>query len=272
MGLAAPAQAVQQGQKPENPAGQAERSVYGQASSQEELAAYQAVQQQPDPREKVRLGEVFLLKYPASGLAGSVSRMLMFAYQQQNDAPKCIEYGERYLRMQPRDVEALSIMAFVYAESKQVERAAGYAETANRLLETFSPPLSLAPEQWKKAQSSFRAMNFSTLGYCGLQQAGLLKDKAAQQKALADSIDNFRKALALNPRDDYTYVRMGLAYALLDRADEAMSSYARAAVLGGPAESLSRSELERIYRATHENKLDGLDALLKRAAEELAKL
>lgn len=241
----------------------------GQAASQQEFNDFQQVQNQVDPKLKVELGEKFLAAYPESGLKANIYRLTMFAYQQLNDANKCIDYGERYLEIMPQDVEVMSILAFIYAESKKHEEAADRANAANQLIENFTPPATVTPEQWKMAKTSLESMNYSTLGYCHLLRGRTLNSKEAQKMAFDDSVATFKKAIELNPRDDYSYFRMGTVYVFLNKGNEAVDSFAKAVAIGGMAGQAARGELERVYKQTHQDSLDGLDNILKKAAEEL---
>lgn len=246
--------------------------IPGQASSQEEFEAYRAVEAATDSNVKVDLGEKFLAKYPESGMTGNVYRYLMYAFQQLNDAPKSILYAERYLNLVPSDVEAMSVLAFLYAESRNHEQGVQRANRANQLLETFVPPPNITPQQWQKAKTNLQSMNYSTLGYCHLLRGRGLKDAAEKKTAYETAISDFQRALELNPRDDYSYFRMGMAYSFLSDLDKSIASYAKSVAVGGVAERTARGELERVYKLAHNGSLEGLEDVLQKAKDELVKL
>jgi hypothetical protein len=54
------------------------------------------------------------------------------------------------------------------------------------------------------------------------------------------------------------------------RFPQAMNAFARASLLDGSYQQISRRNLESLYRTTHQNSLEGLQDLLARAREDLA--
>ena len=88
------------------------------------------------------------------------------------------------------------------------------------------------------------------------------------QEEYGDAIDEFEEALESAPTDAVAYLRLGMAYARDDEAEDAMEALARAVFLNGPDQA--RDLLEQIYEAANEN-LTGLDAFVQNQGEEIGR-
>lgn len=82
------------------------------------------------------------------------------------------------------------------------------------------------------------------------------------------AVEQFKKALSINNKDDYTYYRLGFAYMLLNDADASINSFAKAVALQGVAAQPSRKFLEEVYKAKNKS-LGGLEDVIKKAGEEV---
>jgi hypothetical protein len=51
--------------------------------------------------------------------------------------------------------------------------------------------------------------------------------------------------------------------------DKAIIALSKSVVLKGPTEAQAKTELEKLYKTRNNDSLDGLDAVLAKAAEEL---
>ena len=68
-----------------------------------------------------------------------------------------------------------------------------------------------------------------------------------------------KKALENQPKDDYSYYYLGIAYVLLNDYFNAESALAKAVALNSVASGNSRKLLEDLYKLQHKNSLEGLD-------------
>ena len=189
---------------------------------------------------------------------------VMSAYQNANDAEKTVEYAERALALDPQNLATLLTISSVMAErppenegerEEHFESAEEYAERALDVLERF---LDAAGSQLGAQQSASLLSNVHfTLGTVYLNQ-----------EEYGDAIDEFEEALESTPTDAVAYLRLGMAYARDEEAEDAMEALARAVFLNGPDQA--RDLLEQIYEATNEN-LTGLDAFVQNQGEEIGR-
>ena len=88
--------------------------------------------------------------------------------------------------------------------------------------------------------------------------------------AFEDALINFKNALSINPRDDISYLRMGLTCEFMEDWEGAQDAYASAVALAQPSTSghAGRS-LQTVYKRLHNNSLEGMEALIKKADQKL---
>lgn len=189
---------------------------------------------------------------------------VMAAYQNANDAEKTIEYAERALGMDPQNLATLLTISSVMAErppdneserEEHFESAEEYAEQALDVLGRF---LDAEGGQFGAEQRANLLSNVHfTLGTVYLNQ-----------EEWGDAIDEFEEALESAPTDAVAYLRLGMAYARDDEAEDAMEALARAVFLNGPDQA--RDLLEQIYEARNAN-LTGLDVFIQSQGEEISR-
>ncbi len=93
-------------------------------------------------------------------------------------------------------------------------------------------------------------------------------DQAYKGQQWQKAIDQYEGLLAYQPRNDVAYYFMGMSYWQLKEMENAMDSFAKAAVLGGQTSTKAREYLTQIYSARNGGKTEGLDEFL--AAARLA--
>src|SRR5215467_8154868 len=136
--------------------------------------------------------------------------MIQF-YQQLNDAPKMMEWGEKALGFKPDDITTLTMISNVMAErpptneeekSKQMKRAEELANQALTQLPTFlaGPEAANLSTQGK---ADLTSQLHYTLGLVYLQQ---------KPPKLSSSEQELLTALMSKPNDPVTYYRLGIAY------------------------------------------------------------
>lgn len=224
-----------------------------------------------DERKSTEMAERFLQEFPQSKNAPNLYQLLLANFHTTGEISKSIEYGEKYLAIRPNDVQTLSLLALAYGSKNNCEQAVAKAKAANDLLDKGeSKPEDVDPQAWAKITRGWKATNLSTLGTCHLRSGGDLGDKTARKQEFEAAATCFLGAVALNPRDDFSYHRLGLTYELLENWPSALNAYAMAVSAGqGGSVSTSRQDLEKLYRRLHDNSLDGLEALLAKAAQDI---
>src|SRR5689334_20478932 len=73
--------------------------------SQEELAAFNALNQEPNPATKITLADQFLTTYPNSQLAGFVQRFRMESFTKQGKYKEATAAGEQALALETKYLE-----------------------------------------------------------------------------------------------------------------------------------------------------------------------
>ncbi len=189
---------------------------------------------------------------------------VMSAYQNANDAEKTIEYAERSLRLDPQNLATLLTISSVMAErppedesehEDHFDSAEEYAEEALEVLENF---LDAAGGQIGADQrANLLSGAYFTLGTVFLNQ-----------EEWGDAQDSFEDSLELVPTDAVAHLRLGMAYARDEEAEDAMESLARSVYLNGPEQA--REMLEQIYE-TRNDDLTGLDAFVQSQGEEIGR-
>ena len=187
---------------------------------------------------------------------------VMSTYQNANDAEKTIEYAERALRIDPQSLATLITISSVLAErppedesqhEAHFESAEEYAEQALDVLERY---LDAAGAQIGAQQRAglLSGAHF-TLGTVYLNQ-----------EEWGDAQDEFEEALESVATDAVAYLRLGMAYARDEEAEDAMEALARSIFLDGPDQA--RELLEQIYEARNDD-LTGMEAFIQSQGEEL---
>jgi tetratricopeptide (TPR) repeat protein len=189
---------------------------------------------------------------------------VMAAYQSANDADKTIEYAERALRIDPQSLATLITISQVMSErppASELQREAHFesaAEYAEQALDVLANFLEAAGAQVGAQQrvDLLSGAHF-TLGTVYLNQ-----------EEWGDAQDAFEEALESVPTDAVTYLRLGMAYARDDEAEDALEALARSVFLNGPDQA--RELLEQIYEARNDD-LTGMDAFIQSQGAEISR-
>ena len=187
---------------------------------------------------------------------------VMAAYQSANNAEKTIEYAERSLRINPQSLPTLITISSVLSErppdselerEAHLESAEDYANQALDALEMFmeGPGAQIGAQQ----KADLLSGAHFTLGTVYMHQ-----------EEWGDAQDEFEEALESVPTDPNTYLRLGMAYARDEEAEDAMEALARAIFLNGPPQA--RELLEQIYMARNDD-LTGMEAFIQSQGAEI---
>jgi len=186
-------------------------------------------------------------------------------YQQLNDAPKMMEWGEKALGFKPDDLNTLAMLSNVMAErppsneeekAKQMKRAEELASQALTVLPTFlaSPDAANVSAQ---AKTDLTSQLHYTLGLVYLQE-----------KKLAPSQQELLTALMSKPNDPVTYYRLGIAYVQDMKNDQAMDALGKSVFLKGVSEAGARDILKQLYVQKHKSE-EGLEDYIKSAGSKI---
>ena len=246
--------------------------VLGEARTREEKEAYQAIGETEDVAQRVQLAEAFLQNYPASGLTAYVHHILADAAYQENDFDGFMLYGEKALLELPNTPELLAQLASLYSQKDQPLKATEYANRALPLLDDLEKQGSISSIQWVTMRRTLKADAHYALGFSHLQRWHASSIKPPKQ--LEQAIDHLNQALALAPDYAYAAFRLGFSQKQSDNMEAALSAYARAAVIEGPAAGPAKKNVERIHKNLQRNVMAkwgeiNVDVLLKDEGDRL---
>jgi len=186
-------------------------------------------------------------------------------YQQLNDAPRMMEWGEKALGFKPDDLNTLAMLSNVMAErpptnedekQKSMKRAEELADQALTELPAF-----LAGPDGASLPAAAKADLTSQLHYT----LGLIY---LHQKKLGSSEQEFLTAVKAKPNDPITYYRLGIAYVQDMKNDQAMESLGKSVFLKGVSEAGARDILKQLY--LNKNKSEqGIEDYIKGAGAKI---
>jgi tetratricopeptide (TPR) repeat protein len=171
-----------------------------------EYNAYLAAFNTQDPAAKAAAMEAFIQKYPQSVVLSDALEQAMAAYQQAGNQAKVLDTGQRIIAIDPGNVRALAILAFL-------KRAAGTAETAKEAqayaerglagLSKWTLPEGTSDADFQKLRMQMSLIFYGAAGWGHLQA-----------KEFDVARDNYLKALQIDPTDFQNTFQLG--YALLE--------------------------------------------------------
>jgi tetratricopeptide (TPR) repeat protein len=206
---AQPAQGAQPAQQgAEQPAPPPDRRP--KLQSKAEFEAYKAVLANQDPAALEKAADDFSTQYPESQLTPTLYREVMHKYEGQGDAAKVIESGEKVLKADPDDPEALVIVAQNLVQNpgtgadsiQRLNQAMKYAQHAIETADT-DYPANLPPDKVNTFKSIIKSDAYSVVGT--LQY---------NMQEYADAEGSFRKSIDAFPSQPDAVVELRLAMAL----------------------------------------------------------
>ena len=196
-----PATPPAQGQAATPAPGQAAAPAPGQPASQApvikdpaEYNAYVAAVQQKDPNAKISGLEAFLTQYPNSVMKQQALEILMQSYQQANNAKKATDTAEKLVALNPCQVPALTLLAYIDRlvaqqgdpNGKQLSAdAEKYGQQGLDCLPKFNKPEGTSDADFQKMKAQMTGNFSAAVGWGALQD----KDYAKAAKFLKDAVD-----------------------------------------------------------------------------------
>lgn len=255
-----PAKQGQQGQP-----GQAGQS--GQQAHQptkQEVDDFNTIRQEAstglDPDHVIQLATDFEKKYPESLMLTYSNFFAASAYQQKNDIPKSIEFGEKSLKEKPDNLMSLIMMADLLpipqamkgtaaSKDKNLSEAENYANQALQIIPNLPKQTNETDDQAKKRKDVLSAELHSALGMVHLQRSaeGLT---GPDKDELAKAEQEYKMATATDKPSPQDYFRLGEAYTNDGKLDEAIESFTKAAQLGqgGPIQPYAEQRIEELKK------------------------
>ena len=224
-----------QGQKGQAPNGQAAAPAY--QPTPEEVNAAKAVQTELDPDRTIQMVQDFEKKYPNSPYLTDLYFFAANAYQQKNNVPKSIEYGEKSVKLQPNNLRSLVLLTTLLPQPqdmqgsdqdkenklKETETDAG---KALQLLQTLPKPANTPDDQFQKLKSNVTSEIHSSLGMVHLQRA--LTDLSGPDPAeLGKAEVEYKLAVTSPEPSPQDYYRLGEVYERENKADDAIDAFTK---------------------------------------------
>jgi len=216
------------------------------------LFAMNAAQESGNWQKAAAFGEQAYASAPEKSIAFS----LAIAYAELKNFAKLAVYGDIAVKEFPIQ-QSWSFAYELAAQSvreKNFDKAADYAAA---ILQGFGNdrPAEVQAAQW----NTTRAFLIETVGR-----------SAFERRQYAQALEQYSNAVRINPRSNEAYYYIGQSHWKLQKLEDAMSAFAKSAVLNGGYSARARQYLEEIYKTTHAGQLAGLDLYLERARRELA--
>ena len=222
--------------------------VIGQARSEEEATAFNALAAETDQDLKISKGHQFLQAFPDSGLTPLVHSELAEVYRIRVDVDNFLKHGEEALKEIPDMVNLLAAMSFYYAEGKQPFKAAESATKALAILGTLERPSELTPSQWMTQKFFLSGEAHYALGRVQLGQAQRLNPGGPADVPLQEAVKHFQQSLEANPIHEFAAYRLAETYERQADTENAVKLYARAAAMEGNIGAYAQQRLEQIYK------------------------
>jgi len=215
-----------------------------QAIPKEEAQAWDAIKVELDPDKAIGLVDDFVKKYPSSILLSYAYSFGASAYQQKGDLEKVAEYTSKSLKLKPDNLMSLMLSIGIlplpqYLNAHPADRAKILQEAeaeAKRALELIPVQVQKQPREvdadFKRRQTDLTSEVHGPLGMIHLELASDAlagPDKAELAKAEEEFNTAVTTASRANPSD---YFRMGEAYMLDSKWDDALKAFTMASALG----------------------------------------
>jgi tetratricopeptide (TPR) repeat protein len=241
-----------QGSKPAQ--GQQGQAPPGPQVTPQQVKDAQAIQNELDPDKQLQMVTDFVAKYPESPYLSDMYFFGAYAAQQKGDIAKILDYGEKSLKAKGDNMRTLLLMASILprpqvAQGADTEKRLSEAEAdANKVLQMIPQlpkPLNQTDEQFQQAKSAVTAEAHAALGMVHLQRATqALTGPDADELSKAEK--EYQAAVSTPNPNAEDYFRLGEAYAMHNKTDEAIEAFTKASQLGqgGPLQSYAEQRLK----------------------------
>jgi len=158
--------------KPPKPAAAASQKVI---KDPDEYNAYMKALNTGDPVQKAAAMEAFAARYPKSVVLLEALEQAMAAYQQSGSAAKVEDAANRILRLDPRQVRALAVVAVLersratQGNAEALARMREHAELGLKLLSGWKKPQELDDAGYRKVRDQMTGVFNGAAGFAALQ-------------------------------------------------------------------------------------------------------
>ena len=189
--------------------------------------------------------------------------ILARSFQQTGEIEKSIPYAEKACAdISPKDCyDLLPDIMKHYAADKSWKQASKYADQTIQAYNEVAKPAQVSQEKWDSYVNEEKSIAFQIKGR---EAAEFGKWKTVEKSYTASRKHNPKNKL----RTSEGYFYIARARWNLEQIDSAMEAFARGSKMSGtPFAKPCRKELEKLYRATHNGSLAGLEEFLDRFSD-----
>ena len=208
----------------------------------EQVQAFDAIKSELDPDKAIALVGDFAGKYPESPLLSYVYSYGANAYQQKGDADKAVEYTEKGLKLKPDNLMCLIMSLGMlpqpqYLNSHEADRDKILQEAqseAGRALQLISQIPKQPNEADADLQTRLARIASPVHASLGMVHLDLASEALAgpDKDELAKAEQEFKTAVTADRPDPADYYRLGEAYKLEGKLDDAIGAFTKASEIG----------------------------------------
>jgi tetratricopeptide (TPR) repeat protein len=210
--------------------------------SKEESADFKALETELDPDKAIALAEDFGKKYPKSNILSYAYAFEANAYQNKGDATKIVEYAEKSLALKNDNLMALLMVSYAMPqpqyikghaadEEKELNKATGYCKDAQKAIADLKKTEAESDADFVDRKGGYESSIHADLGmiHLDLAQLGLM---SLDTDELAKAVQEYKLAVTYPHAQPTDYFRLGEAYKLQGKTDEAIEAFTKASELG----------------------------------------
>lgn len=225
-------------------------SVADQIADPAERRAFVALYGTRSARERLKLSDEFLARYPQSWVLPQVDEVAAKAAIELGDYDRTLTYGRESLRLLPENPLLLVPLANVEVQRGMTAKAKENARNAIEYLDRFGRPATIPRGKWPEVKRRLEASCYFVLGRAASAEALRLAAGSRQIALLEDSLDALLKARALDPSDPESAYLAGLNDLALGRGEDAALNFAATVELGGTLKPQALKRLRKLYEAS----------------------
>jgi tetratricopeptide (TPR) repeat protein len=182
--------------------------------------------------------------------------VLMEIYQKANQPDKYLTYAEKIVAEYPieQSYQTALQVAGIYVQKGNLDKAVEYASKVMAVYGDKAPQ-GVAEPAWNNSRA---------FGY------GLMAASAYAKKDYPNAIALYEKVISFAPKaDDAPYYYIGMSKWNSKDPEGAIEAFAKAAVMGKSNAKKAEDYLQQLYKARHNDSLEGLDAVKAKAKADL---
>lgn len=226
--------------------------------SKGELEALQQMFGAQDPDARIKAAEALISKYADTDYKGLALFVEATAYQQKNDYDKMIVYGEQAVQADPKQYQAMLLLATGIAQrtrefdldrEEKLGRAEKYAKDAMLMVKDLPKPNpQITDEQWTQAKNDYMSQGHEALGYA-----------ARVRKNYDVAISELKEAVSLSPLP-VTMIQLAATYDQAKKPDDAIPLLEKVMAMPDVSPSIKQYAQAEKVRATQLKSASGNSA------------